>query len=119
MSEVNLLDIFGKFRDHPQLNPVFLTQKGSSDQPNIAFGKHFNPDLSIDSDYFKSLNKLMTCVERNSGSSELSESDMNRVCAKEYKDLRLQAMNNKVFYHYVNKKFFMNELSLYNHESPY
>ncbi len=61
---------------------------------------------------------MMSCVERNA-EKELSKKDMENVCAKEYKEMRLQAMNNTVFYHYVNKKHFMNELSLYKHESPY
>ena len=118
MSEGNILERLGHFKDHPNISPLFLTQKGSSEGSNISFSKHFNPELAIDSEYFKSLNHLMSCVEKHAG-SELAEKDMERVCAKEYKNLRLTAMDNKVFYHYVNKKHFMNELSLYNHESPY
>ena len=38
----------------------------------ISFEAHFNPDLKVDSDYFNSLEKLITCVEMNSGKS-LSE----------------------------------------------
>jgi hypothetical protein len=44
---------------------------------------------------------------------------MERACGKEYKTLRMAAFNNELFYHNVNKKFFQNELALFNNETPY
>jgi hypothetical protein len=31
----------------------------------ITFLRHFNKEIAVDSNYFKSLKSLMTCVEKN------------------------------------------------------
>ena len=49
-------------------NPIYLKYNLSQkepDLPNFNFGKHFNPLLADESDYFKKLNKMMKCVEKN------------------------------------------------------
>jgi hypothetical protein len=38
---------------------------GDENLPKIAFEKHFNKEIAVDSNYFKSLKSLMTCVEKN------------------------------------------------------
>ena len=47
--------------------PFYVTHTAPTDESSpIAFERHFNPDLKHDSEYFKSLNKFIGCVERNS-----------------------------------------------------
>lgn len=71
----------------------------------MRFDRHFNQDLASDSHYFKSLNAVMTCVDKNAA-QDLTEAQMERVCAKEFKSLRMRAFENQLLYHNVNKKFF-------------
>ena len=53
---------------------IFLKKRGDKNAPNFTFGKHFNPELTTDSTYFKNLEDLMKCVERNADKN-LSEQD--------------------------------------------
>ena len=54
----------------------------------MSFERYFNPDLTIDSTYFRSLNDALKCVNKNAG-KELTKEEDNKVCAKEFKNLRL------------------------------
>lgn len=81
----------------------------------LTFDRHFNPDLENDSTYFKTLADAMKCVEKNAGVAPESQ---DKVCAKEFKKLRLQAFNNKIFYHFIFQKHFQNELAIARNESP-
>lgn len=108
------------FQDAPSAAPLYF-KKVNSESANanpIHFDRHFNPDLATDSNYFKSLNAFLSCVEKNA-EKDLSEAQQEKVCATEYKNLRLRAFDNQLFYHHVNKKFFQNELAIFKHESPY
>ncbi|TNV75393.1 hypothetical protein FGO68_gene17542 [Halteria grandinella] len=96
----------------------FIDPEAKENAAAIKFEKHFSADLADESQYFRSLNGLLKCVEKNAGKS-LSESQQERVCATEYKQLRLAAFNGELFYHNVNKKAFLNELALFNGESAY
>lgn len=73
--------------------PIFLkrTVQESNELPNFSFERHFNPDLTIESTYFKALNDTINCVKRNAD-KELSAEDEERVCSREYKRLRLTAL---------------------------
>ena len=51
---------------------------------------------------------MMQCVERNADVTDPAAQE--RVCAKEYKNLRLAAFNNKLLYSEVNRRWFMREL---------
>ena len=62
----------------------------TDESSSIAFERHFNPLLKQDSDYFNAVGNLISCVERNSEKS-LNTDDQNKVCAKEMKNLRMQA----------------------------
>ena len=84
----------------------------------IRFDKHFNPALAEDSHYFHTLHAFLGCVERHA-SQGLSEAQQEKVCAKEYKALRLQALDTKLMYHNVNRRHFANELALFNNESAF
>jgi hypothetical protein len=79
----------------------------------VHFERHFNNQLAEDSYYFRSLKEFMTCVEKNVGTSE-----PDRVCAKEFKKLRMQAFDNQLFYHNINKRMFTSELAYLKHENP-
>ena len=81
-----------KILDSPQGTPLFLLRKQAdfNKQPLVSFERHFNPDLTIDSTYFRSLNDALKCVNKNAG-KELTREQENKVCAKEFKNLRLQA----------------------------
>ena len=99
-------------------SPLYFKLQNPSITDPLSFERYFNPDLTVDSEYFKSLDSLLKCVEKNLD-KDLSEKDQMKVCAKEYKQLRMNAFNSQLFYHYVNKKYFINELSNYRNESPY
>lgn len=68
----------------------------------MAFNKHFNKEILQESAYFQSLQKLMSCVEKNAG-RELTPAQEERVCGKEYKQWRLQAFQHQILYQYINK----------------
>ena len=94
----------------------FVDPEAKDTASAIKFEKYFSADLAEDSPYFRTLNSLLKCVEKN---AEASEAQQEKLCVREYKQLRLSAFNNQLFYHNVNKKAFMNELALFNGESAY
>ena len=89
----------------------FLLAKGEGSQ----FNSNFNPALKDQSTYFGALEKMMACVEKNAA---VAANKRDSVCAKEYKTLRLAAFNEQLMYQHMNERFFVNELSMKNHESP-
>ena len=84
----------------------------------IAFERNFNPMLKYDSEYFKNLNEVLACVESNA-SKDLTPEQENKVCAKEFKKMRLSAFNNELLYHNINKRFYMDLISMKRHEAPF
>lgn len=101
-----------KYPEHQGATIFYLEAKGEQ-AGNLDFGTHFNPRLAQQSAYFKSLDAVMKCAERNA----LSEDPA--VCHKEFKQLRLSAFKEDLLYHNVNKRHFMNELMSKRNESPY
>lgn len=78
------------------------------DTTNLSFGTHFNPVLAKDSNYFKALDAMMQCAEKN---RDMPESTWDKVCASEFKALRLCAFREQLMYHHVNKRFFIEQLT--------
>ena len=113
---MNVVNFMRQLKESPSGAPYILKQ--NNPEASSTFEKNFNTDLADGSDYFKKLETFLNCVDRNAG-KELSAVEQDRVCAKEYKALRLTTFDNKLMYHHVNKKYFQNELSLQRHESPY
>ena len=74
----------------------------------MTMGHYVNPELANNTDYFRSLDSMMQCVERNAGLTDVAQ--QQRACQKEFSNLRLAAFNNKLMYSEVNKRFFMREL---------
>ena len=110
--KIRLLNNIGKgtpgaTQYHLRVNAAELDQPVSGESV-MKMGQYFNPELTQASDYFKSLDAMMKCVENNVQVTDPAE--QNRVCAKEYKDLRVAAFQNKLFYSEVNKRWFMREL---------
>ena len=60
----------------------------------------------------------MKCVDKHKDEA-LTAAQEEKVCAVEFKAMRLQAFEKKLFYHYVNKRFFMNELAIFNNEAAF
>jgi len=90
--------------------PFYVTHTApAEDSSPISFDRNFNPDMKRDSEYFNKLDKFLGCVERNAPKG-LSEGDQNRVCGKEFKNLRSAAFDNELLYHNMNKRFFMDLL---------
>ena len=83
------------------------------DSSPIAFERHFNPQMRFDSSYFSALSNLTRCVEKNVDSTDAS------VCANEFKALRKTAFEGELFYHNINKRFYMSQLQVQRHEAPY
>ena len=112
---LNVDNFMRQLRQVPQGAPFFLNQKN----PDAAstYEKNFSAELANDSNYFSDLNKFLTCVDRNA-SKDLSEAQQEKVCAKEFKAVRLHGFDNQLLYHNVNKKFFGYELSVHRHEAP-
>ena len=80
-----------KLMGSAQGSPIFLTTRSSNpDLPNFSFAKHFNQDLTVNSDYFRALKDFMGCVHQHANSG-LSKEQEETVCAKEFKNLRLAA----------------------------
>ena len=96
-----------RMRDKPTGTSYFL-QVTDSSAGAMEMGKYVNQELSQNSDYFNSLNKMMQCVEKNVHLTDPVQQE--RVCATEFKNLRLMAYKNKLLYSEVNKRFFMREL---------
>ena len=90
----------------------------SEESSAISFERHFNPHLKHDSEYFKNLNEVLTCVERNA-SLGLTPEQESKVCAKEFKAMRLSAFKNELLYHNINKRFYMDLISMKRHEAPF
>ena len=110
-TQINQVNFLRKIRDLPAGVPLYL--KHSNPDAATTFERNFNADLANDSYYFRSLSEFMSCVERNAGTQE-----PDRVCAKEFKKLRMQAFDNQLFYHNVNKRQFQTELAYFKHENP-
>ena len=46
--------------------PFYMALTAPTEESSeIAFEKHFNPSLKYDSEYFRNLNTLIKCVEKN------------------------------------------------------
>ena len=60
----------------------YLAVKGQdepiSDTNVMKFGQYYNPELAQHSKYFKALDAMMKCVERNAGVTDPVEQD--KVC---------------------------------------
>ena len=101
-------------KDKPFATAHYLMVTGgeADERTNAAnvmkMGHYVNPELTFQSDYFKSLDQMMTCVEKNSGVSDAVE--QGKVCVKEFRNLRLAAFNSKLLYSEVNRRWFMTEL---------
>ena len=91
----------------------YLGAKGA-DAGVMNFGTHFNPKLAHHSPYFNALERMMECVERN-----VAAENADAVCAKEWKAVRLAAMQDQLLYHQINQRHFMGELAFKRNESPY
>ena len=83
----------------------------------MKMGRYVNPDLTSGSDYFKSLDSMMKCVDKNAGVADVAY--QQQVCANEFRNLRLAAFNNKLYYSEVNKRHFMRELEHQRNYSGY
>ena len=117
----NLSNLIMNFRDSAIAVPLILRDKGQQDASegsSINFNRHFNPELAKESNYFGSLEAFLSCVEKHSGKG-LTEGEQEKVCGKEFKQMRLHAFNNQLFYHNVGKSQFQYELALQKHETPY
>lgn len=73
----------------------------------MKMGTYVNPALANQTDYFAALDKMMKCVEQNS--NETDPARQEKICAKEFKALRLQAFKKNLLYHEINKRFVMHE----------
>ena len=93
---------------------VYLQVTGAeADEPLSAgnilkVGRYANPSLVQHTDYFKSLDDMMQCVEKNVHVTDPAAQE--QVCAQEYRNLRLAAFNNKLLYSEVNRRWFIKEL---------
>ncbi len=52
------------------------------------------------------MSAFLKCVEKNVEREGLTETQMEKVCAKEFKQLRMRGFDNELMYHNVNKRFF-------------
>ena len=55
-----------KFMDTIWGMPFYMAYTAPTEESSsIAFERHFNPKLQYDSDYFKTVNAMIKCVENN------------------------------------------------------
>ena len=78
----------------------------------MQMGHYVNPDLALNTDYFKALNAMMQCVDKNKHVTD--PKDQESVCKTEFTNLRLAGLQNKLYYSEVNKRFFIKELHFKN-----
>ena len=74
----------------------------------MQMGHYVNPDLATHSQYFSALNSMMQCVEKNVHVTDPKEQE--KVCATEFKNMRLQGMSRKLEYSEINRRYFIREL---------
>ena len=109
---MRLINDYG--RDKPAGVPFYLQVTGgelgeSTNASNVMqMGHYVNPELALNTDYFRSLDRMMSCVERNAHLADPAQQE--RACATEWRNLRLAAFNSKLLYSEVNKRFFIREL---------
>ena len=118
--QLNVSNFLRVFQDS-QIGAPYKLKKVNPDAAEkglVSFERYFNPDLATDSKYFSDLNTFLKCVEKNVDRVQ-SDDEMNTVCAKEFKALRLRGFDNELMYHNVNRKHFADELSFKRHENPY
>lgn len=75
----------------------------------MEFGTHFFPTLAHSSLYFKSVKGMLDCVDANITVTDPAV--QKKVCAKEFKAMRLAAFNDELLYHNINKSHFQHQLS--------
>ena len=112
---MNVENFIRKIKQVPQGVPIILRE--NKPEAVSTYEKHFGADLAASSDYFRDLNKFLNCVDKNA-SKELSEAQQEKVCAREFKAVRMHGFDNQLLYHNVNKKFFGYEISVQRHEAP-
>ena len=99
--------------------PFYMSYTAPTEESSaIAFERHFNPQLKHDSEYFKQLNEVLSCVERNVAKN-LTPEEESAACKQEFKKMRLTAFNNELLYHNVNKRFYMDLIQYKRHEAPF
>ena len=120
--QISVVNFMKLLKQSPSASPIYfkhVNEEASADSNILRFDKYFNPDLKDDSKYFNNLGAFLSCVEKNVEKVQGDEAQMEKVCAKEFRNLRLRAFDNELMYHNVNKRFFVDELSIKKHESPY
>ena len=99
--------------------PFYMSHTApTEDSSPIAFNRHFNPARKHDSDYFASVNNLLTCVEAHAATAT-TEEEQNQVCGSEMKQVRLSALKQQLLYHHINKRFYMDLITRSRGEAPY
>lgn len=65
--------------DKTGATPFYLLAKGDP-QSDLDFGTHFNPKLALHTTYFRALQDMMECAQRNADAT-----NKDTVCAKQFK----------------------------------
>ena len=89
--------------------PYFLRAKDSETGPVMQMSTYVNKDLTVQSEYFRSLDQMMNCVQKNAHVTDPTVQE--KVCANEYKNLRMAALDQKLLYSEVNRRWFSRELT--------
>ena len=90
----------------------------TEESSSIAFERNFNPLMKRDSEYFKALGGVISCVERHN-IQHLSDEERAMGCKDEVRKMRLAAFNNELLFHNVNKRFYMSFIQNKKVESAY
>ena len=99
--------------------PLFMAyQNKQLARTIISIEYNFNPDLAKESNYFGKLDAFVRCVEKNAGSVE-SEEEANKVCRREWNEVRMSALNKDLLYHNVNRRFYLDQLTYKRGEAPF
>ena len=77
--------------------------KEKTPEDTMRLGQYANPELVNFSSYHKKLDAMMNCVAKNAAVAQPGMEELqDKVCAKEYRELRLEAFRGNLFYHHVN-----------------
>ena len=93
-----------------------MLAKGAN-EGRMSFGTHFFPGLAHTGDYFGAMKNMMECVEENKHIED--EAAQGRVCANEFKALRMAAFDNQLLYSRINQQHFMYQNTINKGELPH
>ena len=98
---------YENYKYDPRFAPHYfktIDEEKAEEAPfSFSFAKHFNPELRLDSLYFRKLNSFIDCVEKAKLSGQQSGP---QTCEKEFIEARRSALKGDLLYNQVARKYY-------------